>query len=130
MSPCWRHCATGVAFKVSEVQVKPMCLFLLLHLTNQGASPSPTKPCLLVHRHSSCHDDNGRNLLNVNQPQLNVLYYKSCHSQVSLHSNGTLMKTCGLCIHSYSSVHDTMNLSKNNFLSLCISLVQLGVEYF
>jgi hypothetical protein len=36
-------------------------------------------PCLLVHHHSSYHDNNELNLLTVSQPWLHVLIYDSCH---------------------------------------------------
>jgi hypothetical protein len=58
-----------LGFKVSEAQARPSGLVSSLLPVDQDvelSTPSPA-PCLSACLHTSCHDDNGLNLVSVSQ---------------------------------------------------------------
>ena len=85
---CWRKCVTGGklwGFKCSS-QDQRHSLPIASDADVEISAPSPS-PCLSVCSLAAHHDDIALNLWTVNQPQLNVIVYKSSMVMVSLHSN-------------------------------------------
>jgi hypothetical protein len=92
-----------VGFKVSYAQVMPsMAHSLLLTMHQNVEILAPPAPCLPGCCHASCHDDNGLNLWNCKPAPIKCsLFIRVALIIVSLHNNGSLIKTPTLLSHPF-----------------------------